>query len=75
VRLILTVFHRDDRLPRDTNLGSAPGLSTSVFQANVRITPYQGTSGIGAVGIGIVVGLDLRTLAVPHFPTGVIFVK
>ena len=55
-------------------LGSAPGLSTSVFQANVRVHANPPATGTAAVGIGIAVSQSPRSLFI-FSPTGVVFVK
>jgi uncharacterized protein (TIGR03437 family) len=58
-------------------LGSAPGLSTSVAQVNLRL-PAQalgspGADGVVAHPIGVDVSTDVRSLF--PFPTGVIYVR
>ncbi len=55
-------------------LGSAPGLSTSVFQANVRVHANPSTTGTAAAGIGIAVSQSLKSLFI-FSATGVVFVK
>jgi uncharacterized protein (TIGR03437 family) len=55
-------------------LGSAPGLSTAVVQANVRIVADESISGVRPHGIGITVSGSARGLLIPS-PAGVIFIK
>jgi uncharacterized protein (TIGR03437 family) len=55
-------------------LGSAPGLSTSVVQVNIRIPPEPSMSGVRPYGIAIDVSESFRNLFV-FSPTGVVFIK
>jgi uncharacterized protein (TIGR03437 family) len=55
-------------------LGSAPGLSDSVVQANVRLSVDQGVTGVHPHGLAIAVSESIRTLFA-FGPTGVVFVK
>jgi len=55
-------------------LGSAPALSTAVFQANIRLAAGPSSAEVRAVGIGIAVAESPRSLFVGS-PTGVVFVK
>lgn len=55
-------------------LGSAPGLSTSVVQLNVRLTVDQSTGGVHPHPIGVAVADSTRNLFGPT-PSGVVFVK
>jgi uncharacterized protein (TIGR03437 family) len=55
-------------------LGSAPGLSTSVIQTNVRLTVDQSTSGVHPHPVGVAVADSIRNLFIFE-PSGVVFVK
>ncbi len=55
-------------------LGSAPGLSTAVFQANVRIANAVPGAGVRPHGIGIAAATNPRYLIITG-PIGVVFVK
>ncbi len=55
-------------------LGSAPGLSTSVFQANVQLNPDSSSTTVRPFGVGIYVSDSQRNLFA-FDPMGVVFIK
>lgn len=55
-------------------LGSAPGLSTGVVQANVRIVADETIGGVRPHGIGIAVSGSVRGMLPPSL-AGVVFIK
>jgi uncharacterized protein (TIGR03437 family) len=55
-------------------LGSAPGLSTSVVQANVRLSTDDAITGVHPHGIGIAVSESSKTLFI-FAAGGIVFVK